>query len=85
MRVIVNDVVKFRKKEPIMYPVDSKLLNLSKRKGDVFGLTLDVFPAVSRWLVSQQKMNRGLIVQIFTVSDGKELDWTWDPTNYEER
>jgi len=68
-----------------MYPVDSKLIELSKRKSDVFSVTLDVFPAVSRWIVSKQKMNRGLRLEIFDSLEGKPIKWEWDPSNYEER
>ena len=84
VRVIINDVVKFNAhKEPIMYPVDSKFIDLSKRS-EVFSLTLDVFPAVSRWIGAEKK-NRGLLVQVFDEKGSVEIPWTWDFQNRQDR
>ena len=73
VRVLVNDVIKPPKKssihnhlnhnEPIMFPIDSKFIDLRRRKNESFWITLDVFPAVSRWMANPKK-NHGLVVQV---------------------
>lgn len=67
VRVLINDVIKpprgSQQSEPIMHPIDSKLIDLTKRKDDSFWVTLDVFPAVSRWIQNPKK-NHGLVIQI---------------------
>ncbi|CAG7729894.1 unnamed protein product [Allacma fusca] len=65
VRVLVNDVIKPSKKddEPHMFPIDTKYVDLSKRKKNSFWITFDIFPAVSRWM-ENPKSNHGLVIQV---------------------
>ncbi|ODM95901.1 Protein decapentaplegic [Orchesella cincta] len=76
VRVLAHDIVKppkvsrsketYRHTEAITYATDSKLVNLTNRKRSTFWLTFDVFPAVSRWMLSsnQTKSNHGISIQM---------------------
>jgi len=77
VRVLLHDVVKpatnsnskkpahLHLQEPITYPIDTKIVDLSKRRNGTttFWLTFDVFPAVNRWMNSPKK-NYGLLLEI---------------------
>jgi len=89
VKILLHDIIKpvtpshskkpkeFHLKTPISYPIDSKSVDLSKRRNGTssFWLTFDVFPAVSRWIQEQtqnldetsskkRRINHGLLIEI---------------------
>jgi hypothetical protein len=69
VKILLHDIIKpvtpshskkpkeFHLKSPITHPIDSKSVDLSKRRNGTssFWLTFDVFPAVNRWIQAQQQ------------------------------